>query len=261
MRIALLASPRCGNNWVRRVLSDVLSYPHFAAHSIDEFPRPLPSECIINIHAVNDPAVKTFLKENSCTNIVLTRHPFDIFVSVLQFARNEPAVHKWLNGSCQIPHDVDGLCPDDAEFVGWMTGRGAKNLLSVSLSWWTDKDTAIRMRYEDLVMKPRETFSGIINELGIKRIGCLEEALQKYTVSYFSQFRNHGWLGQVGSYRRFITSANCDRVIAAQLECFMTMSYAALADPKLSHRAARTDYFAAIMPIAVTGETIREWAA
>lgn len=124
MRLALLASPRCGNNWVRRVLSDVLGYPHFAAHSVNEFPQKLPSDCIINIHASNNWAIKEFLKTRSCTTIALARHPLDILVSVLQFARNEPAVHRWLNGSCRIQNDLEGLCPDDAQFVDWMTGVG-----------------------------------------------------------------------------------------------------------------------------------------
>jgi hypothetical protein len=136
MRIALVGSPRCGNNWVRRVMSDVLGYPHFAAHSVEEFPKELPPDCILNIHALNEPPDNAFFEKHSCKIIVLARHPLDIFVSVLQFARYEPSVHKWLDGSCRIPSDAATLCPDDASFVDWMTGAGAKRLLSVSLSWW-----------------------------------------------------------------------------------------------------------------------------
>ena len=131
MKIALLGSPRCGNNWVRRVMSDVLGYPHFAAHSVNDFPEDLPPDCILNIHALNEPLENAFFEGRSCQFIVLARHPLDVFVSVLQFARNEPAVHKWLNGSCDLPHDAASLCPDDARFVDWMTGKGARNLLSV----------------------------------------------------------------------------------------------------------------------------------
>lgn len=127
MKIALLGSPRCGNNWVRRVMSDVLGYPHFAAHSVKDFPKDLPPDCILNIHALNEPLEKAFFERHSCKFIVLARHPLDIFVSVLQFARNEPAVHKWLNGLCGIPPDAVNLCPDDARFVDWMTGAGAKS--------------------------------------------------------------------------------------------------------------------------------------
>ena len=62
MRIALVGSPRCGNNWVRRVMSDVLGYPHFAAHSVEEFPKELPPDCILNIHALNEPPDNAFLR-------------------------------------------------------------------------------------------------------------------------------------------------------------------------------------------------------
>lgn len=246
MKIALLGSPRCGNNWVRRVMSDVLGYPHFAAHSVKDFPKDLPPDCILNIHALNEPLEKAFFERHSCKFIVLARHPLDIFVSVLQFARNEPAVHKWLNGLCGIPPDAVNLCPDDARFVDWMTGAGARTLLSVSLSWWRDPQSKIRVRYEDLVAQPHESFNSVFNCLGAKSINGLNTALDKYSVSYFAEFKNHGWLGSPGAYRRFVTSANCEQVYASQAEYFITMGYSAGGDIGLSHEAARDQYFASL---------------
>ena len=255
MKIAVLGSPRCGNNWVRRVMSDVLGYPHFAAHSVKDFPKDLPSDCILNIHALNEQLEKEFFERHSCKFLVLARHPLDIFVSVLQFARNEPAVHQWLNGSCGIPHDVASLCPDDARFVDWMTGAGATNLLSVSLSWWRAPQSTIRISYEDLVSRPHENFSSVFNRLGGKSIDGLDAALDKYSVSYFAEFKNHGWLGRPGAYRRFITSSNCERVYASQAEYFMTIGYGAEGDIGLSHEAARDQYFASLpMPVADGGK-------
>jgi len=251
MKIALLGSPRCGNNWVRRVMSDVLGYPHFATHSVNDFPEDLPADCILNIHALNEPLENAFFEGRSCRFVVLARHPLDVFVSVLQFARNEPAVHKWLDGSCEIPRDAASLCPDDARFVDWMTGEGARNLLSVSLSWWRDPRPAIRVRYEDLVARPRETFTSVFSRLGAKGVNDLDAALDKYSVSYFAEFKNHGWLGSPGIYRRFVTSPNCERVYAAQADYFTTMGYSARGDDRLSHEEARNQYFASL-PMAMT---------
>jgi hypothetical protein len=243
MRIALVGSPRCGNNWVRRVMSDVLGYPHFAAHSVEEFPKELPPDCILNIHALNEPPDNAFFEKHSCKIIVLARHPLDIFVSVLQFARYEPSVHKWLDGSCRIPSDAASLCPDDASFVDWMTGAGAKRLLSVSLSWWQGSQS-IRLRYEDLVARPHESFNSIFDGLGAKCINGLDAALDKYTVVYFVEFKNHGWLGTPGIYRKLITPPNCERVFASQAEYFTTLGYSAGGDGGLSHERAREQYFA-----------------
>ena len=86
-------------------MSDVLGYPHFAAHSVQEFTKDLPPDCFLNIHALNEPLNSAFFERHSCKIIVLARHPLDIFASVLQFARNERDVHKWLDGSCNIPYD------------------------------------------------------------------------------------------------------------------------------------------------------------
>ena len=251
MKIALLGSPRCGNNWVRRVMSDVLGHPHFAAHSVEEFPKELPTDCILNVHALNEPPDNAFFEKHSCKIIVLARHPLDIFVSVLQFARNEYAVHKWLNGSCRIPRGTSSLCPDDASFVDWMTGAGARRLLSVSLSWWEDAQSITRLRYEDLVARPHESFNSIFDCLGAKCITGLDAALDKYTVAYFAEFKNHGWLGRPGIYRKFITSPNCERVFASQAKYFRTVGYSVRSDDGLSHERAREQYFASLpMPAA-----------
>jgi hypothetical protein len=254
MRIALLGSPRCGNNWVRRVMSDVLGYPHFAAHSVGEFPKELPPDCILNIHAPNEPLNNAFFERHLCKIIVLARHPLDIFVSVLQFARNERAVHKWLDGSCQIPYDAASLCPDDARFVDWMTGAGAKRLLSVSLSWWQCPES-IRLQYEDLVERPQQKFNSIFDCLGTKCAHSLDAALDKYTVAYFAEFKNHGWLGRPETYRKVITSPNCERVVAAQVEYFMNVGYSARGDDDLSHERAREQYFALLPPASGSAES------
>ena len=251
MKIALLGSPRCGNNWVRRVMSDVLGYPHFAAHSVEEFPKELPTDCILNVHALNEPPDDAFFERHSCKIIVLARHPLDIFVSVLQFARNESAVHKWLEGSCRIPRGASSLCPDDDSFVDWMTGAGARRLLTVSLSWWEDAQSTMRLRYEDLVARPHESFDSIFDCLGAKCITGLDAALEKYTIAYFAEFKNHGWLGRPGIYRKFITSPNCERVFAAQAEYFRTVGYSVRSEDGLSHERAREQYFASLpMPVA-----------
>jgi len=251
MKIALLGSPRCGNNWVRRVMSDALGYPHFAAHSVQDFPKDLPSDCILNIHALNESPERAFFKRHSCNIVVLARHPLDVFVSVLQFSRNEPAVHRWLDGTCGIPYDTQGLCPNDPSFVHWMTGAGARRLLSVSLSWWRDEQTSIRLRYEDLVSRPHESFKNVFSHLGAKYVDGLDAALDKYSVAYFAEFKNHGWLGRPGSYRKFITSRNCDIIYAAHAEYFTAVGYSASGDDSLSYEQAREQFFASL-PISAT---------
>ena len=246
MRIALLASPRYGNNWVHWVISDVLGYPHFAAHSIEEFPLALPPDCILNIHALNNAPEREFFEKRSCILVALTRHPLDIFVSVLQFARHEPAVHKWLNGSCRIPYEVQNLCPDDVEYVRWMSEDGASNLLSPSHSWWTYEKTLVRLRYEELVRSPQETFNNLFERIGAKPKSSLQQALDNYPVSYFAQFKNHGWLGKSCTYVKFITKANCELVYTAKQMYFMTGGYEIQGDEALTHEVARERYFASI---------------
>ena len=242
MRIAILASPRCGNNWVRRVISEMSGYPHFAAHSVDDFPAELPDDCILNIHAVYDERTKDYFERLSCKLVVLGRHPLDVFVSVLQFARNEPAVHSWLGGKCFIPANSLDLCPDDDEFVGWMCSEGARNLLSVTLSWWNTETNAARVKYEDFVDDPETRYLQLIDELRIPMVGSIESSLKNYSVSYFAQFKNHGWLGQKDNYAKFITHTNCTRVLDAHKDYFSALRYDIKDNYDLDHETAKAAY-------------------
>jgi hypothetical protein len=242
MRIAIIASPRCGNNWIRRVISELSGYPHLAAHSINDFPNELPDNCILNIHAPCDDQTREYFHRSSCKLVILGRHPLDVFVSVLQFARREPSVHKWLDGRCFIPLDARDLYPDSPAFVEWMCSEGARNLLSVTLSWWKEEGNSTRLKYEDVVDAPGKRFAELFRTLGAPLAGSIQSALDNYSVAYFAPFNNHGWLGQKDNYAKFITPANLVKVQAAHVEYFSILDYDIKSDPNLDHEAARTAY-------------------
>jgi hypothetical protein len=78
----------------------------------------------------------------------------------------------------------------------------------------------------------------------------IETALEKYSVGFFAQFNNHGWLGRKNNYSLFITKENCERVFSANREYFETLDYDVQADPLLNHSTANQNYLASIPPIA-----------
>ena len=253
MRIAILASPRSGNNWVRRIMSAALMYPHFASHAIDDFLADLPTDCILNVHAPCDRRTRDFFEQRLCKVMVLARHPLDIFVSVLQFSRNEPGVYQWLGGACEIPQNANRLSPNDEQWVDWMTGDGAKRLLSVSLDWWNHPDSAVRVRYEDLLTDQVRQFqklceivkcqdSAMLCTTLFPSAASIESALNKYSVNYFAQFNNHGWLGTKENYSLFITKPNCERIFFAHREYFEALDYDVQSDPFLCHAKASQNY-------------------
>ncbi len=152
---------------------------------------------------------------------------------------------RWLDGACNIPEEVSDLAPNDPRFVDWMTGDGARALLSVNLDWWLDPKTFFRIKYEDLVAQPIKHFETLIDALGLPIAGDLPGALQRYSISYFARFSNHGWIGRPGSYANFITQENCELVKTAHRTYFQTLGYE-ISPITLTPEAARERYFDAL---------------
>jgi hypothetical protein len=113
--------------------------------ALEDAPNPLPADYLINVHVYRTAEALTWLRSREVPVIALARHPLDVLVSVFQYARLQPAVHRWLNGDCRIPRDTT-LAPEDPEAVAWMRSDGASSLLSVSLQWWRDPDVIARLR-------------------------------------------------------------------------------------------------------------------
>src|SRR6266446_4724682 len=87
LRIALISTPRAGNNWLRHLLTrlfDLPSQPVHSAHAMDW--EAFPAEGLLAIHWHPTPAFLDRLREEGFQPIVLARHPLDVLISILHFA-------------------------------------------------------------------------------------------------------------------------------------------------------------------------------
>lgn len=105
LRMANVSSPRSGNNWVRGVLSAALELEPLAVHDFAEVGE-LPSGCAFSGPLVSRTAYQRFLSENNFPPLVLARHPLDILLLALHFARHEPQTRQWLLGNCEIADEL-----------------------------------------------------------------------------------------------------------------------------------------------------------
>src|SRR5205807_380982 len=136
LKIAIIGTPRSGNTWVRRVLTQALDLKEIAVHNPRDIPVLLPERVALQIHWYREPNFQTFLRSNGFKVVVMARHPLDVLVSVLTFIRHEPLTARWLEGNAEFPPDLAGHPPASPSFVAYATSWGAENLLSVSYQWW-----------------------------------------------------------------------------------------------------------------------------
>ena len=224
LRIAVVATPRSGNTWVRYVLGDALDLAHLAVHNYLDLPEELPERAILQIHWPREPNFQAFLRRHGFRIVSPCRHPLDTFLSVLHFVPREPQVERWLEGNVQIPPDFGHAAPTSPAFEQWAMGFGAENLLAVGYQWSFDQST-IQVRYEDLVESPADVFRNLIFRLG-ESAERLEEAVAGSKFARFQTMPNrHGWQGKPELWKQLIPSPLAQRIAKRHQQVFARLGY------------------------------------
>jgi hypothetical protein len=158
--IAILATPKTGNLWIKYVLVNVLrmNSGEFLrpAEIISYFDDPQSDrQLVFHAHVPFTRTLQHTLNVNQTRIISLVRNPLDIFLSlrshVLRLGPNSPT-------QAQILSDDPELLRDFAQtyFVGD---------LAISAIW--ARHDAIVLRYEDLITDPFNGFSRLGRQLGV----------------------------------------------------------------------------------------------
>ena len=224
MRIALISTPRSGNNWTRRVLRDVLELEEIAVHNPRDLPDVLPKNIVLGLHWYREPNFHAWLRARDFRIIVLGRHPLDVLISVLHFVRYEPLTARWLEGNAELTPDLAGQPPLSEPFWRYAMSRGAENLLSVSYQWWHEPE-AVRIHYEDLVHDPLARFGQLVKQLG-GSTDQLISALKASRLEVFQAMPNrHGWQGTPGLWQRLLTPLFARRISWRHSKVFERLGY------------------------------------
>jgi hypothetical protein len=223
LRVAVIGTPRCGNTWVRYVLGDILKLEQLAVHNYTEL-KSIPDRAIVQLHWYREPRFQRFLRDYGFKTLVLTRHPLDVLVSILNFIRYEPQTARWLEGNAEIPPSLIGQPPTSREFLQYATSWGAENVLGISYQWWHDLD-AVKVRYEELVKRPHEAL------LSLARMfdrDALDEngAISRFSLPFFRNLPNkHGWQGRPGLWRELIVYFDARSIYKRHKRVFDVMEY------------------------------------
>jgi hypothetical protein len=184
----------------------------------------LSDNTLISIHWPREPHFQKWLKENNFIKCTIARNPFDILISVLHFSRNEPQVHRWLEGNAEIPASFKYTSPASDEFLNYCLSTGSENLLSVSYQWWNDP-TVIRLRYEDLVKNPDLTFEAVVKNFN-GATDTIAEHLKSASLDNMKRHKNnHGWKATPGLYKKLLPPLNAWKIYQKHKCFFNTLGY------------------------------------
>ena len=217
LRLAVVGTPRSGNTWLRRVLATAYDFAgeagwERAVHEPAEVDWGAPpARSIVQVHARRGGLLEGFLGPHGVRPVVLRRHPFDVLISILQYATHVHDTHLWLAGQGGDEASIRGFDPNHPVFLAYATGPRARALLSVSQEW-RDAPGAVSVRYEDLVASPVPTLRGLADALGVPPVVPWEQALAANTKEELNKTHGFGhiWKGRPGLWRELLTRPSVD---------------------------------------------------
>jgi hypothetical protein len=244
-RIVIVSSPRSGNTWLNRMLSQVWDVPVFAVHRPTDLDwENLPERCVIQLHWTPSPEFCALMLAHELRPLVLVRHPLDVLISILHFCRHEPQTAQWLDGEGGTEDSITSCSPVDQAFQAYATGPRARALISLS-STWLEYPGVIVVRYEDLASRPDVEIVRIAREASLSVTPTsVREVVEKNRIekARVGSTNKHFWQGKAGLWRSLITAESAFAIYEAHRETFERTGYGIEPDQALSSEAARSNW-------------------
>jgi len=250
LRIALLGTPRSGNTWLRFLLGAAAGIPTCAVHELtDAMLTDLPPECIVQIHWRRDPEFLKLLAANGFRVLTIARHPFDVLISIVQFAIHESESDRWLCGRGGDESGLFGALPRSRAFVEYATGDRARELFGITGDWWTHPG-AVTARYEDIVRDPVGELGRLLAAFSPESNADLAEVVARHDLQQLrkTSFNNHFWKGQPGLWRHLLPAAEARDIADAHAWHLQLLGYTCDADGALTNSAADRNWISASGP-------------
>lgn len=250
LRIALLCTPRSGNNWLRLLLGDAIGIPTIAVHELtDDVLADLPPECIVAIHWRRDADFERRLQTHGFRVLTMARHPCDVLMSILQFAVHDSESDRWLLGRGGDESSLFGAMPCSRAFVEYAKSDRARELFGVGGDWWVYPG-ASTIQYEELVRNPVGELGRLVTVFSPESNPNLSDIVARHNLSELriTSLNNHFWKGTPGHWRQFLPTEIAREIFDSQRDLFQTLGYACDPDPNLTNSQADRNWIAAIGP-------------
>ncbi len=250
LRIAIVATPRSGNTWLRAMLGQVYAIPTTATHELgdDDWGR-FPPEVVHQVHWPRTPEFLDKLRDHGFRVVTLARHPLDTLISILHFAWYDRETASWLLGR---EGDETGLCgamPRSRPFLDYAAGPRAAALLSVTCDWW-QQEGVTSVRYEDLVRDPAGQLAALAEVFGPPRCESVADAVAACAMGELRKqsLNNHFWKGKPGLWRDLLPAGEAGELAAALAPVLARLGYEIDPDPALDAGAADRNWVGLVGP-------------
>jgi len=226
-RIAVVATPRSGNTWLRLLLGHAFQVPTFGIHvpTQAEVDR-LPEHCMLQIHWLPTTEFVGLLQRCGFQIVTIARHPLDVLISVLQFSLHAGETERWLDGAGGDESGIFGAMPTSHAFLRYATGPRAAALLGVTVGWW-NRPGIVKVRYEDLVAHPAQVLQRTVQELQPGWSDNMEDAVATLSFDKLraNNTNHHFWQGLANHWVRYIPPDMATAIRSAHASVFETLGY------------------------------------
>lgn len=243
-RLFVASTPRAGSTWFRHLLADLLD---IGSNSF-WFPMSLnwdalPEECMVVMHRRRTTPFEGFLREHHFRFITLARHPLDVLLSILAYARWDlDGTAKWLEGEGGHEASLADATPTSEAFVRYALSWRAEALLDVSVSWASH---AVHASYERLVDDPQAELARLCVEVRATPRNDAAVIVARHTPDAMRAVaEHHVWRGQPGLWRRLILPEIARLIRDRHPKAFTAFGYEADADPELTAERAEANWTA-----------------
>lgn len=254
LRLAIIATPRSGNTWLRNLLMRLYGIPQNASHQLtDEDWGRMPPEVAYQIHWPRTDDFLARLAGHGFRVVTLARHPLDVLISILHFAWYSSETERWLLGRDGDESGLRGAAPRSRPFLDYATGRRAAALLSVTCDWW-GRPGVLCLRYEDLVRDPAAGLAVVAESLGPPRGGSVADVVAECSIDRLRTHStvNHFWQGRPGLWRDLLPAAEAGEIARAVAPVLDRLGYACDPDPALDARTADYNWVRSVGPELAT---------
>ena len=238
-RLAVIATPRTGNTWLKVLLGRLYKLPEVARFSFRDVNwSKVPEQCILQVHERGEPAIQERFKHEGFRIVTLTRHPFDVLISILRFTVFANTSN-WLRGAGGDESSIRGVSPNSDALLAYTRGPRAAQLFGVS-SDWKRVPGVHQVRYEDLVANPVQELQKVVDWFEPAGGDSIDDAVAEITLDYMKNrsFDNHVWIGQPGLWRELIAPRRAFELAEALKIPFEEYDYPVDPDPDLTAERA-----------------------
>ncbi|OWU82245.1 hypothetical protein ATO6_22635 [Oceanicola sp. 22II-s10i] len=206
-KVCWLASyPKSGNTWLRYILNEIFGYDDEGKSRVISFLKAYPANApLVSLRGQQSKLLKTHLHpvhqrmslvpDESIAAILIRRHPLDILLSALNYAKLRDQSKFFLKGNVksveaiiadgEFPHYIDLFSRND----GFPLFSGSSGAMSKYLGRWRQlgvKVPILELRYEDFTADPKSGLREVAAFLQID-LSCAEIKRIVETVDQMTQ--------------------------------------------------------------------------